>query len=365
LEEGKTPGQIANFFTTQHITDMKALNNLLPRYFRATAFIEQIIAAVKKLVEKGAAYVKDGSVYFDVSKFKNYGKLSGQKTEEMVPAKGTALLKESPEDFALWIAAPSNHLMQWESPWGRGFPGWHIEDTVIIFDVLGKQIDIHGGGIDLSFPHHEAEIAQGETLSGKEPYSKYWLHTGMVTIGGAKMSRSKGNIVSIREVLARWPVQAVRLWIFGAHYRKPLDYNEQDLKRANDFWHEIKNVIYRALYWKKKGTVLKSYVNKFNKALDEDFNTPAALAVIHQLIASGKEWADLRATLLELDQVVALGLDKLKLILPSPVEKLIRQREQSRLLKDFARADRLRQEIFHHGFVIEDTEKGPLVYPSS
>lgn len=363
LEEGKTPGQIATFFMAQHVIDMKALHNLLPHYFRATDFIEQIIAVVEKLVKKKAAYVEGGSVYFDVSKFKDYGRLSGQKVGETIPAKGCP--RRSPEDFALWIAAPPNHLMQWDSPWGRGFPGWHIEDTVIIFETLGKQIDIHGGGIDLTFPHHEAEIAQGETLSGKKPYSEYWLHTGMVTIEGAKMSRSKGNIINVREVLASWPAQAVRLWILGTHYRKPLDYTEKDLDRANDLWHEIKNVLYRALCRKKKGRVLKSFINEFSKSFDDDFNTPTCLAVLRRLVNSDQKWADIRATLIELDKILGLGVEKVKLVVSPSVEKLLKQREQSRLLKDFARADRLRQEILHQGFMVEDTKEGPLVYPSS
>jgi len=382
MKEGKTPQQIVDFYLRHHLEAFDRLRLLRPDLLKkATDHIPEIIAQIEKIMENGYAYVADGSVYFDVSKFKNYGKLSGKIAEELKSGARVKVKdeKEDPRDFALWIKAPKSHIQRWESPWGVGYPGWHIEDTAIALKYFGTQYDIHGGAVELAFPHHEAEIAQAEATTGKRPYVRYWVHTGVLTIKKEKMAKSKGNFVRLADALERHGPEVLRMWIASTHYRKPLDYNEDDIENAKMKVEKITKVLETIEEANKKpnggSQILTNKLfklrEKFFAAMDADMNTPLAISILletisltNSTIASGKystielqSAAKLIEEMGSFFQVVPKARRKEKI--PAEVERLLQLREKARREKRFGESDILRDRLKDEfGILVEDTPRG-------
>jgi len=289
------PMQIAERITQSYFDDMDKLGIIRPDISpRASGHISEQIEIVRRLLAKGFAYEVNGSVYYDVQKFRNYGKLSGRVLDEAV--EGTRVESRSekrhPADFALWKKAESGHIMHWPSPWGEGFPGWHIECSAMSMKYLGETFDIHGGGMDNQFPHHECEIAQSEAATGK-PFAKYWIHNNLVTVGGKKMSKSLGNFVTLKDAFIKYDPLVVRFFILQSHYRSTLDFSDEALQGAKAGYEKllttIRNIreeIKKAESEKRTGGIsfdLSLYRKRFLEAMDDDFNAPLAMGVIFEL----------------------------------------------------------------------------------
>jgi len=382
-EEKKHPLEVADFYYKHELEVFEKLRiekpDLMPR---ATDHIKEIIEQITKILEKGYAYVVNGSVYYDVSKFKDYGKLSGRKPKELIPGARVEVKgeKHSPADFALWIKASPEHIMKWKSPWSEGYPGWHIEDTAIAMKYFGPQYDIHGGAIELAFPHHEAEIAQAEATTGVKPYVKYWVHAGLLTINGQRMGRSMGNMVTVLDALKKYSPETLRIWIASTHYRKPLDYNEKDLQVAKA---KIDRVVSTLLRIKENIAKTREGASEFSQqislleerffeAMKNDMNTPLALTHFFEIITLVNKQSDrhevLRADLEKAEQTIRKLGEFFQIIpelkkeeVPAEVLNLIEKREQARKKKDWAQADEIRKQIRKLGYIVEDTAQEPRV----
>jgi cysteinyl-tRNA synthetase len=315
---------------------------------KATDAIPGIVRFIEQLVERDVAYEVDGDVYFRVARDPEYGVLSRQRVDEMQEEERNPL-KESPQDFALWKATKPGEDTSWESPWGAGRPGWHIECSAMAHDAFGPVFEIHGGGLDLIFPHHENEIAQSRAL-GYE-FAKLWMHNGMLAFAGEKMSKSLGNDVSIRNVLDTWGREVALLFFMSAHWRKPIDFSDDTLTQAKAQWQSFGQAIY-------EGKPAKPSVDwsEFEAALDDDFNTPEALAILH-------EWR--RASELELLNrgLAVFGLGFVPEAPPDDVVELAREREDARRQKDWQRSDELRDTIAQRGWVVQDGADGSTLVP--
>lgn len=295
-EKGTDPLVLAREYERRYLADMKALGvKNVNLYARATEHVPEIIVQIKILLEKGFAYETETGVYFEESKFPDFGKLSRRKLEDLtVHRVDPDPSKRSPGDFALWKKIDKQP--SWDSPWGRGRPGWHIEDTAITEEYFGSQYDIHGGGLDLIFPHHEAEIAQMESSSGLKPMVRCWMHTGFLNVKGEKMSKSLGNFITIRELLQRWDGDVFRFLVLSTHYRSPIDFGEEALIQAHNSLERVRKTL------KKLDELLKSNLDdegssnvknieiwdeahkKFIEAMEDDFNTPQALSVLFEIV---------------------------------------------------------------------------------
>ncbi len=290
------PMQIAEMYTQSYFEDMDALGVLRPDISpRASGHIPEQIEIVEQLIQKSHAYVANGSVYFDVSKFAGYGKLSGRSFEDMEAGARVEVNPEKrhPADFALWKKAEPGHIMRWSSPWGKGFPGWHIECSAMSMKYLGESFDIHGGGLENQFPHHECEIAQSECSTGK-PFVKYWIHNNMVTAGGQKMGKSLGNFVTLKDAFKKYDPLVIRFFILQSHYRSTLDFGDEALLGAKAGLEKLLNTVRNLRDEQAKGTAsgegvteaaidLESYKRRFVAAMDDDFNSPQAIAVLFDL----------------------------------------------------------------------------------
>ncbi len=371
-------------FEKESQKSMKTLNITFPiKYARATDHIRDIVSQISRLVNLGAAYRAEDGIYFDVSKFKNYGKLSRRtalQAEDSVSKIDDAKNKRNKADFCLWkfySGIPSEP--KWTSPWGPGRPGWHIEDTAITEKFFGPQYDIHGGGRDLIFPHHEAEIAQMETLSDLSPMVRYWMHTGFLMVNGQKMSKSLGNFITIKDFLDKYPPRLLRYYFSKAHYRSPVDYSdkaidqsENDLKRIDEFIQRLS--IQKGKEKNKKiDSILKKAKTGFESAMDNDLNTPQAIAVIFELIKSINQIIDKKEiSKIQVKQIIELfkSFDsifsfiipsKTKKAIPAEIKKLADQREKFRKEKKWKEADDARQKIEEKGYVIKDIEGGYII----
>ena len=318
----------------------------------ATETVPEIVSLISELVERGLAYVAGGDVYFRVARFPDYGLLSGRHDDEESvrnPSEEAerAELKEDPRDFALWKAHKEVEDTWWASPWGRGRPGWHIECSAMAEKFLGPAFQIHGGGIDLVFPHHENEIAQSRG-AGRE-FARIWMHNGMLRLAGEKMSKSLGNIVSLREALDEWGRETLLLYFLGGHYRKPIDLSDDALQQARAQADGFRNAFLAA-----PDAGPAPQWDEFKGALDDDFNTPAALALMHEWRAAGEQELLLRA--LEL-----FGLESLTRSREAPPEvvELARRRVEARQARDYDEADRLRVEIDERGWEVRDVAGEP------
>ncbi|MFC1756420.1 cysteine--tRNA ligase [Patescibacteria group bacterium] len=378
------PMEVADKYIQSCQEDFEALNikkaNFNPR---PTKYVVQIIKFVQSLIEKGYAYEANGSVYFSVEKFPDYGKLSGRQKDEQKIGARVEINKEKkdPIDFALWIKAPADHILKWESPWGIGYPGWHIECSVMSADLLGQDtFDIHGGGNENVFPHNENEVTQSEAYLGKA-MAHIWTHWNMVNVDGEKMSKSKNNFVTIKDALAKYDSAVIRLWILSSHYRSILDFSEnslnqakENLKRITDF---VSNLNTDFLSTAEDGNTdlntdfdTANYKNVFEEAMNDDLNTPLALSVLYKLIGEtnkligenklGKGAARKILSLWKnMNKVFGLKIEISEMKIPDEIRKLADDREEARTSKDFKKADKLRDEIEKKGYILEDTTSGP------
>lgn len=398
--EKKHPMAIAEYYTRSYFEDMDALNCLRPDISpRATGHIPEQIELVQTLLDKGYAYESGGSVYFDVSKFPAYGKLSGRNVEDMLAGARVDINAEKrhPADFALWKKAEPAHIMQWNSPWGRGYPGWHLECSVMSMKYLGKTIDIHGGGIENQFPHHECEIAQSEAANGV-PFVRYWIHHNMVTVDGQKMGKSLGNFITLKQIFDTCPVEkhsrlsrkysplAVRQLILQSHYRSPIDFSDAALTAAQSGYDRITEAVLavrKAIKTAPAGQLdaaaagqLDAMRQKFEAAMNDDLNTAVALSVLfemvklaHQILAGKPTQETLRAAdsqfrklggevlgIVKEDYPSAGGSDEQ--LLDHLIGLMIEQRQAARKNKDFAAADKIRNKLAEFGIVLEDTPAG-------
>lgn len=368
------PYQIAYKYELSYFNCMEKLNVLKPDVScRATGHIIEIIDMVQTLIDKGYAYVtKNNNVYFEVSKFKDYGKLSHRNIDDTVSGERIAVAddKKRREDFALWKSADKNHLMKWPSPWGIGYPGWHIECSVMSKKYLGDTFDIHGGGMDNIFPHHECEIAQSEAANGK-PFVKYFIHNNLVTVNGQKMGKSLGNFITLPDLFKKFDPLVVRFYTLLSHYRKPTDFDDDKLIEANKSYDSIVKALSKAKskYNEdiKEDKEIKEIEDKFIQAMDDDFNTALAISYIYELVKIINKTDDVN----KLSNIVKLFEDVITPILGLSFEEdvknnkeddlikfIIELRHQARDEKRYDLSDKIRDNLSKLGITLNDTRDG-------
>jgi len=402
------PMQIAETYTRSYFEDMDRLNVMRPDVSpRASGHIIEQIELVKRLLEAGHAYEVGGSVYFDVASWPKYGRLSGRSVNEMQAGARVepSVEKRHPADFAVWKRAEPGHIMQWPSPWGQGYPGWHLECSAMSMKYLGESFDIHGGGIENQFPHHEDEIAQAEAATGK-PFVKYWLHNNMVTVNGQKMGKSLGNFITLKDAFAKWDPMVLRLFILQSHYRSPLDFSDEALNGAREgrirliqtdekLGRRILSLGKAKLTGIERPEPDLGFVaharNRFQEAMDEDFNSPQALAALFDMVREANHYMDqeqfgeedlhsIMYAMLDLGgEVLGIrGISGSLTILRAFHEALVTQHDQERQVhelsglmqvlvdlrndarkaKNFAQADAIRKRLDEIGIILEDTPEG-------
>lgn len=369
LAENKTPEALARFYENSFYQGIKELNILPAHYYpRATAHVTQMITLIEELIAKGHAYEVSGNVFYDVTSFSEYGKLSGNTLENL---KVGARLEEHPDkknpwDFALWLKAPESHLMQWPSPWGIGYPGWHIECSAMSQEYLGDTLDIHTGGEDNIFPHHEAEIAQSEGATGKT-FSNFFLHTRHLLVDGQRMGKSKGNFLTLEDIHTKgFDAMDLRLVYLGAHYRSPMNFTEASLLQASKNKEKLFGIYARLLDISAEVTrpVANEELATFIDAMNDDLNTPLALAKALELATrynkalDGKETFNTNEALQNMQiifQLFGLVFTRITQDIPESVQKLATLRHEVRLQKDFAKSDEYRDKIEALGYSVKDT----------
>ena len=398
---GITVKELTEKYAARHFEDMDALNNLRPHHTpKATETIPEIINMTKGLIEKEYAYAVGGNVYFRVGKLSDYGKLSNRSLKQMMAGARVEVgeAKEDPMDFVLWKAAKPNEPM-WDSPWGKGRPGWHIECSAMSIKFLGEQIDIHGGGQDVVFPHHENEIAQSESFTGKKPFVKYWMHNGLMQMGVEKMSKSLGNLITIRDALKKYSADGIRVFVLSSYYRSPLTYTEEAIDAAQAGAERLARVANKETQGGQgKALDTAPYRQRFIEAMDDDFNTPQALASLFDLardvnraeeegmnVPKGRETLKELGGLLGLNfkekEELPLDVESLKKLAASIYEKsraagvstgavpdnitgimalLISIRKELRKAKQFQLADEIRNGLSEIGITLEDTPQGTV-----
>ncbi len=355
-----TDDMTRQFFQDFSDLDLQKPNNMP----KVTENIPLIIKFIEKLINKEYAYESSGDVYFSVRKFKDYGKLSGNSIEDLESGARVEPNenKKDPLDFALWKKTKEGETVSFESPWGKGRPGWHIECSALSNNYVGDTLDIHGGGNDLVFPHHEDEIAQSEAANGKK-FANFWIHTGMVTVDGKKMAKSLGNFITIRDILKKYPKEVLRLHVIETHYRSPFDFNGKALQATQNTLQNLRNDIRELKNIKNGKRMNKGYKESFIQAMNDDLNTPQALASIYKLIkiAKKEEVGGIIDFILEIDnKILGLNLDKEETI-PENIQKLAGDREKARKEKDWELSDKIRAQIEKHGYTVEDTTNGPII----
>lgn len=397
-KEKKDPFQIAREYEKAFFDDIEKLNIIrATEYPRATEHVKDMIKIIQALVKKGYAYEANGAVYYDITKFRDYGKLSGNTIDKLQAGRRIEVIEDKRNwfDFALWKSDPK-HIMQWDSPWGRGFPGWHIECSAMSMKYLGDTVDIHTGGEDNIFPHHESEIAQSEGATGK-PFVRYWLHTRHLLVNGEKMSKSKGNFYTLRDLEKKHDLKAIRYLLLSGHYRIRLNFTENGIESAKETVKRLQEFVSN-LRGAKKGKpnpkvkkLVKKVEKDFEEAMDDDLNISLALGKIfdfvremNKLISGGMGKQDAKlayGAILDFDKVLGLELDKVKAgkaekvkigdeafvikwqdVKPlREIEKLIKDREKFRKEKNWKEADKRRDEVRKKGYILEDMENGVRV----
>jgi cysteinyl-tRNA synthetase len=341
-----------------------------------------MVALIERLLAGGFAYVVDGDVFFEIRRFPPYGRLSGKNLEELLAGARVEVdeRKRDPRDFALWKAAKPGEP-SWPSPWGLGRPGWHIECSAMAMRYLGESFDVHGGGEDLIFPHHECEIAQSEAATA-QPFARYWIHNAFVNLGAEKMSKSLGNVLHIREIVKHHEPDALRLWLLGAHYRSPIDFSEDRLREAGRALERFTRLFHDAqMLWPASTAIpalpadFGTFRQRFVAAMDDDFNTPQALGVLFDLGTALYERVDTARGEVRAREALVAGVDELRRLggalglfavggpdgPPPEVERLVAERTAARQRRDWRRSDELRAEIQRLGWQVEDTSAGPRV----
>lgn len=385
IEEGVSSEEISGRYIAECKKDMEGMNiKPATTHPLATQEIDGMIDMISTLIEKGYAYAVNGTVYYRTRKFESYGKLSHKNLDDLRAGNRTLLVsgedeKEDPLDFVLWKPKKEGEPF-WVSPWGEGRPGWHIECSVMSKKYLGEQIDIHGGGEDLVFPHHENEIAQSEACSGSV-FTRYWMHNAFLNIDNKKMSKSLGNFFTVREISEKYDLQILRFFMLQAHYRSPLNFSaelmeaaksslERIVTAASNVNHLLTNSEEKELTAEESAALeeAKSFVQKFEDAMDDDFNTADAIAAVFELVKfmnthtsaeNSREYLEtLKKELAELTDILGIKVEKEEELLDSDIENLIEERQAARKAKNFARADEIRQELLEKGIILEDTREG-------
>lgn len=383
IEEGVDAAEIAKRYIAECKKDMEGMNiKPATRHPLATEEIPGMIDMISTLIEKGYAYATDdGTVYFRTRKFKDYGKLSKKNLDELEAGKRIAVeeQKEDDMDFVLWKPKKDGEPF-WESPWCNGRPGWHIECSVMSKKYLGEQIDIHAGGEDLIFPHHENEIAQSEACNGKE-FAKYWLHNAFLNINNKKMSKSLNNFFTVREIGEKYDLQVLRFFMLNAHYRSPLNFSEDLMESSKNALDRIITAVDNLNHLSQNAKIEKitdaenekimqtqEFTDKFEASMDDDFNTADAISAIFELVKfantnadanNSKEYLDLLKNKIKiLADILGIIVEKDADILAEDIEKLIEERQNARKAKDFKRADEIRDELLKKGIILEDTREG-------
>lgn len=381
-EEGKTVKEIADKFINEFLIDAKGLNlkEETTNHPRATEHIQDIIEFIQELIDKGYAYSANGDVYFDVSKLNDYGKLSKKNIDELISGARVEVNenKKNPGDFVLWKAEKPGEP-SWDSPWGKGRPGWHIECSVMARKYLGDTIDIHAGGEDLQFPHHENEIAQSESLTGK-PFAKYWLHNGMINIENQKMSKSLNNFFTVRDISKEFDLEVLRFLILSGHYRKPINFSRDLVIQAKNSLDRIyngkKNLEHlidvsqdKALTDEDNKIIeeINKYKEKFINSMEDDLNTPDAITALFELVKYANTNLSVDTPkkvvekayniLIELSGVLGI-LTKKEEMLDEEILELIEKRNEARKNKNYQLADKIRDELKEKGIILEDTPQG-------
>lgn len=389
IKENISTKEVTDKYIKAYMEDAKDLNldekhTIHPK---ATETMNDIIEFVKELVDKDAAYESDGDVYFDISKAKDYGHLSGKNIEDLREGASNRLddkdkgKKRNSMDFALWKATKKEGEISWDSPWGKGRPGWHIECSTMSKKILGETIDLHAGGEDLQFPHHENEIAQSETRSGKK-FANYWMHNGMIQVDGTKMSKSLGNFFTLHDIKKEYDLMVVRFWLLSAGYRLPINFTREIIEQAKNSLERLNNAKFRMddLLEKTSGNLkdnekdllkeLDNFENNFRKVMDDDLNTADALTVLFEISKfantkldenSSKEFVEkTRDLFIKLEDV--LGIENRKKtddsIDEDVINELIDERKEAKKAKDFAKADEIRNKLSEMGILIKDTREG-------
>ncbi len=385
LDEGVSAREISEKYIGEYFRDAEALNlKKATVHPKVTENMDEIIAFVKALVEKGYAYEADGDVYYRTRRFGGYGRLSGQNIEDLEAGARISVgeKKEDPLDFALWKARKIDGEPAWESPWGFGRPGWHIECSAMSNKYLGETIDIHGGGQDLAFPHHENEIAQTEAYTGKK-FSNYWMHNAYITIDNEKMSKSKGNFFTVRDILKRYTGEEIRYFLLSGHYRSPINFSEELMTQSRNALGRMHNAKQNLEHLIRNGSDLMTeaesaeleklgkYRDKFESAMEDDLNTADAISAVFELIrdintavkdGASKEFAGGCMELLrELTSVLGILQDEEEDGISDEILALVEERQEARKTKNFARADEIRDILKSKGLAVEDTPQGPRV----
>ena len=386
MEEGVDASVISERYIAECKKDMEAMN-VKPAtvHPKATQEIGGMLEMISTLIEKGHAYkAQDGTVYFRTRSFQGYGKLSHKNLDDLQGGNRSLLVtgedqKEDPLDFVLWKPKKEGEPY-WESPWCQGRPGWHIECSVMSKKYLGEEIDIHAGGEDLVFPHHENEIAQSEAANDK-PFARYWMHNAFLNINNHKMSKSLGNFFTVRDVSEKYDLQVLRFFMLSAHYRSPLNFSEELMEAAGSGYERIVNGVGNLNYLlensksdkisEEEQALLKeaeSYRVKFEQAMEDDFNTADALAAIFELVKFANSHADaeksapflgsLKEEILKLSDICGLIVEKKPELLEEDIEAMIKERQEARKAKNFGRADEIRKELLDRGIILEDTREG-------
>ncbi len=365
-KSGKSLKEFTKVYEKAFLDDINAINVETPEVMpKATEHIEEMVAIVKKLLEKGIAYKAENGIYFSIKKFKDYGKLSKIKVKELKEGASDRVSKdeydkESVNDFALWkFYDKKDGDVFWDTEIGKGRPGWHIECSAMSSKYLGERFDIHTGGVDLIFPHHENEIAQSEASSGKKPFVKYWIHNEWVLVDGKKMSKSLGNFYKLKDIINKgFSPMDLRYLYLTKNYREQINFTWENLEASKNALQRLKNII-AGLKDNKK--INKNYLGEFEKAMDDDLNVPEALQVLWKLVRDENAEGKIQ-TIKEMDKIFGLKLlEKEKIKIPAEVSKLVKEREEARKNKDFKKSDELREKITKRGYQIEDTIKGSVV----
>lgn len=378
--EHVTTKSVSDKYKETFLEDIRKLDiESIDLYAPATDYIDEIIAQIQVLMNRGYAYETEDGVYFDINKFPEYGKLSHQSIDSLLAGSRVEIneSKKNPLDFVLWKKRKPDEPY-WDSPWGEGRPGWHIEDTAITEHYFGPQYDLHGGGSDLIFPHHECEIAQMEAASGKKPMVRYWLHTGLLTIEDKRMGKSMGNAINIREILSIVRKEVLRFYIFSSHYRSPLNYSIQSVEESKNSWERVVSVYFTlknmSKFSNEPNAELAELLAKFNidfiAAMDDDLNTPKAISVIMNLISwvyknlNSMAESDVAKIMQEFEKI-----DTIFRILPrysADTESLVRLvlelRDRLRKDKNYELSDYIRSELKKQGITVQDTESGIIWY---